>query len=365
MSRIRINIPGESTYDVRVGMNVLDAIDQELVELNTIGQVMIITDTEVAPLYLSSVKQVLTRSGFAVSSVKVPSGEEAKSAVCAHEIWQAMAECGLSRDSVVVALGGGVVGDLAGFCASTYMRGIAVVQVPTTLLSMVDSSVGGKTAINLDAGKNLVGTFFQPMSVCADLSVLDSLPKREWLCGCGEIAKTAVINSEDFFFWLSYHAQDLLDRNPDVVQEAITRCITFKASVVIEDKQETAGVRECLNYGHTLAHAIEAYAGYGVYSHGHAVAQGMRFAARLAAGLGRVDLEFVSLQDQLLDALELYEINLDAPAEDLLAIMKRDKKVRNATLRFVLPLGCGQWEVVELSDDVVLQYVQAWVRSAQ
>lgn len=365
MARIRIDIPDERTYDVVVGRGCLASLGDELLRLGVQSQVMIITDTEVAKRYAPIVKESLTQAGYRVSVVTIPSGEFAKSIACASELWNAMADCGLSRDSVVVALGGGVVGDLAGFTASTYMRGLQVIQVPTTLLSMVDSSVGGKTAINLDAGKNLVGTFCQPTLVCADIDVLQSLPDREWACGCGEIAKSAVIDSEDFFFWLSYHAEALKNRVPEVVQEAIERCITFKASVVVRDKAETAGIRECLNYGHTLAHAIEAHSGYGVYSHGAAVAEGMRFAARLSAGLGKAELSFITLQDQLLDVLDLTSIHLDATVEELLSLMKRDKKVRNGVLRFVLPQNCGAWEVFEVSDDTLSEYLCAWLASVE
>ena len=266
-------------------------------------------------------------------------------------------------EQLAAALGGGVVGDLAGFTGSTFMRGLRIVQVPTTLLSMVDSSVGGKTAINLESGKNLVGTFCQPSLVCADVATLATLPEREWACGCGEIAKSAVIDSEDFFFWLYSHTDQLAAREPETVKEAVQRCIVFKASVVARDQEETKGVRECLNYGHTLAHAIETEAGYGVYSHGHAVAQGMRFASRLAVAHLGASMEFVQTQDALLDALGLPGLRLKAEPERLLHLMKGDKKVRSGKLRFVLPCACGEWEVCELEDEFVLEYLQAWQRS--
>lgn len=364
MSRIEVAIPGEKSYDVVIGQGVLSSLGSELRNLGlSTHHALIVTDTEVSRRYLPQAKYSLEQASFQVDVITTPSGEEAKSIACISEVWQAMADCGLSRDSVVIALGGGVVGDLAGFSASTFMRGLPFVQVPTTLLSMVDSSVGGKTAINLPTGKNLVGSFYQPLFVCADVSLLQSLPDREWLCGCGEIAKTAVIGSVDCFNWLSEHADGMKARIPVVVEEAIERCIRFKSSVVIEDKHETSGVRECLNYGHTLAHVIETYAGYGVYSHGLAVAQGMRFAARLSAGLGKTDLDFVLQQDELLNQLGFPEISLDASAEELMEIMKHDKKVRHGKLRFVLPLTIGSWEVLELSDDVVSQYVSAWLAS--
>lgn len=363
MARIVVEIPGERAYDVVVSAGQIDRLGAEMRAFDTNQKALIITDTEVAERYLDPAKASLKQVGYQVSVITVPAGESAKSVECASEIWHAMVECGLNRDSVVVALGGGVVGDLAGFTGSTFMRGLRIVQVPTTLLSMVDSSVGGKTAINLESGKNLVGTFCQPSLVCADVATLATLPGREWACGCGEIAKSAVIDSEDFFFWLYSHTDQLAAREPETVKETVQRCIVFKASVVARDQEETKGVRECLNYGHTLAHAIETEAGYGVYSHGHAVAQGMRFASRLAVAHLGASMEFVQTQDALLDALGLPELRLKAEPERLLHLMKGDKKVRSGKLRFVLPRACGEWEVCELEDEFVLEYLQAWQRS--
>lgn len=364
MTRIIVDIPGEKPYDVQVATGLLAGLGAEVRKLDPSNpKALIITDGEVAERYLPTAKASLEDAGYTTSVITVPSGEEAKSVACASEIWHAMVDCGLNRDSIVVALGGGVVGDLAGFTGSTFMRGLPIVQVPTTLLSMVDSSVGGKTAINLESGKNLVGTFCQPILVSADVDVLVSLPEREWACGCGEIAKSAAIDSDEFFFWLVDHAEDMAARNPEVVKEAVQRCITFKAGVVARDQEETKGVRECLNYGHTLAHAIETEAGYGVYSHGHAVAQGMRFAARLAVAKLGASMEFVEAQDALLDALGLPELELKAEPERLLSLMKGDKKVRSGHLRFVLPRDVGVWEVVQLEDDFVLPYLDAWQRS--
>lgn len=363
MARIVVDIPGERAYDVVVSAGELGALGAEMRAFDSNPKALVITDTEVSPRYLAPAKASLEQAGYRVSVITVPAGETAKSVACASEIWHAMAECGLSRDSVVVALGGGVVGDLAGFTGSTFMRGLRIVQVPTTLLSMVDSSVGGKTAINLESGKNLVGTFCQPSLVCADVATLSTLPEREWACGCGEIAKSAVIDSEEFFFWLYGNVDALAAREPEVVKEAVQRCVVFKASVVARDQEETKGVRECLNYGHTLAHAIETEAGYGVYSHGHAVAQGMRFAACLAVAHLGASMEFVQAQDALLDALGLPELQLKADPERLLHLMKGDKKVRSGKLRFVLPRACGEWEVCELEDNFVLEYLEAWQRS--
>ena len=211
-TKVIVSIPNEADYAVRIGQGILDDLGSKVAALGSFSQTLIITDTNVGPLYLAQAKASLARAGFKTSEITVPAGEETKSLEVAGEIWSAMAQLDLGRDCVVVALGGGVVGDLAGFVASTYMRGVCVVQVPTTLLSMVDSSVGGKTAVNLPEGKNLVGTFFQPSHVCADTATLSTLDQREWRCGCAEIAKSSVIDSDEFFFWMLENAPALAAR---------------------------------------------------------------------------------------------------------------------------------------------------------
>ncbi len=365
-TKIVVNIPGEAPYDVRIGAAVLEGLGPSLKKLPAVAtapRLLVITDTNVGPLYLDAAKASLKAVGFAVSDITVPAGEEAKSLAVAGEVWNAMAALGLTRDCVVVALGGGVVGDLAGFVASTYMRGIPFVQVPTTLLAMVDSSVGGKTGVNLEAGKNLVGTFKQPAYVGACTAVLATLDEREWACGCAEIAKAAVIDSDEFFFWMTDHAPALAERDTVTVTEAIARSVVFKANVVAEDKTESRGVRECLNYGHTLGHAVEALAGYGTFSHGAAVAEGMRFAARLGAAIVGTSEELIAAQDELLDALGLPALAWSAPAGEMLAAMKRDKKTRAGEVRFVLPRDIGDWELVSVPDEVLLEQLRAWEAS--
>lgn len=363
MTKIVIDIPGEKLYDVRVESGSISHLGETMRSFSNTNRAVIITDSAVQKLYAQAVEASLQEQEFDTTVIAVPYGESAKSLDVAGEIWDAMAALRLDRDSFVVALGGGVVGDLAGFTGSTFMRGLPIVQVPTTLLSMVDSSVGGKTAINLHAGKNLVGTFCQPRFVCADIATLATLPEREWICGCGEIAKSAVIDSKMFFDWLIEHADALCRREDAVVKEAVIKCITFKARVVVEDKAETKGVRECLNYGHTLAHAIEAAAGYGVYSHGACVAQGMRFAARLGASVVGTPLTMIEAQDELLDALNLESLNFSADPQVLLDLMMSDKKVRSNSLRFVLPHDVGVWSVESVSPDIVLEHLRAWQAS--
>ena len=359
-TRIAITLPGDVSYDVRIGVQLIPELGETLSSLHPCEQALIITDSNVARHYLAETNRVLSQHGYKVFDITVPAGEEAKSVECLSEIWEAMAQNRLMRDCVVVALGGGVVGDIAGFAAATYMRGVEVVQVPTTLLSMVDSSVGGKTGINLGSGKNLVGAFKQPLYVCASLDVLKTLPEREWACGCAEIAKSAVIDSDDFFFWLSDASEALSARDEQVVTEAITRSVVFKSNVVARDVTESKGVRECLNYGHTLGHAIETLAGYGTFSHGQAVAEGMRFAVRLGASLVGTPLELVSSQDALLDSLGLPEIAWKAEPQALLDAMSGDKKVKRGKLRFVLPEDVGSWRVVEVENEVVLEHLVSW-----
>lgn len=362
-TKIVVNIPSEPVYDVRIGTDVLEGLGSYCRRVPAVAdapRMLVITDSNVAPLYLDAAKASLRRAGYAVSDITVPAGESSKSLAVAGEVWEAMASLALERDCAVVALGGGVVGDLAGFVASTYMRGIAVVQVPTTLLAMVDSSVGGKTAVNLEAGKNLVGTFKQPAYVCASTATLSTLPEREWTCGCAEIAKSAVIAGDEFFFWLEDNAAALAARDEAAATEAIARSVVFKADVVAQDKTESRGVRECLNYGHTLGHAVEALAGYGVFSHGAAVAEGMRFAARLGAELVGAAPELVRAQDELLDALGLPALAWSAEPADMLAAMKRDKKARSGCVRFVLPTDVGSWQLVTVCDEDILRHLAQW-----
>ena len=371
-TKVLVQLPGEDEYAVRIGSGIIDMLGRNLRAVNRLERALdalVLTDTNVGPLYLARVKASLSDAGFKVSDIAVPAGENSKSLEVASEIWRAMAQLSLGRDCVVVALGGGVVGDLAGFIASTYMRGVPVVQVPTTLLAMVDSSVGGKTAANLPEGKNLVGTFYQPSFVCADIDTLASLPEREWRCGCGEVAKSAVIDSDDFFFWLTDHARAIAEREAGAVLQAVQRCVVFKADIVARDKTESAGVRECLNYGHTLGHAIESCSGYGTFSHGACVAEGMRFAAELAAFLDaaeggadqRFSVEFAEAQGELLDELGLKRLEYDASADELLAAMKHDKKARGGDLRFVLACDVAQWELRTVSDEAVRSFLARWL----
>jgi 3-dehydroquinate synthase len=257
-----------------------------------------------------------------------------------------------------VAVGGGVVGDLAGFVAATFARGLPLWHVPTTLVAQVDSSIGGKTGINLAGGKNLVGAFWQPRGVFADVDVLASLPRREFVSGFAEVVKYGMIFDPEFFGWLEGHAADLLAREPEAVMQAVERSAALKAAVVSADERETTGARAALNYGHTFAHALETAAGYGRLLHGEAVAIGMASAARLARLLDRIGDDVVARQDRLLAAFGLPTIPAAAgplASDNLLPIMARDKKSSGGRLRFVLPDRIGR---VELVSGVALDLVR-------
>ena len=346
--------------EIHIETGLLDRAGAVILETFSPSRVHIVSDSTVAPLYLEKLEKQFS---LPVTHTVIPAGEEHKQLSTVEGIYHNLLAAGMTRKDLIIALGGGVVGDITGFAAATFLRGVSLCQIPTTLLAQVDSSVGGKTGVNLPEGKNLVGTFKQPAYVCASTAVLATLDDREWACGCAEIAKASVIDSDEFFFWMMDHAAALEARDPVVATEAIARSVVFKANIVAEDKTESRGVRECLNYGHTLGHAVEALAGYGMFSHGAAVAEGMRFAARLGVDVVGTSAELVEAQDELLDALGLAALAWSAPADEMLAAMKRDKKTRAGEVRFVLPRDIGDWELVAVPDEVILEHLRRWEAS--
>jgi 3-dehydroquinate synthase len=287
-----------------------------------------------------------------VERVVFEPGEPTKSLESAALAYDALVRIRADRRTVVLAVGGGVIGDLAGFVAATYARGVPFIQVPTTLLADVDSSVGGKVGVNHPQAKNLIGAFHQPLGVVIDTAVLDTLPDREYRAGLAEVVKYGVILDAAFFEFLEAHVGELSAREPRAVREAIARSCRLKADVVEQDEQELTGLRAALNYGHTFAHAFEALCGYGELLHGEAVAIGMLYASRLAERLGRIDASDTQRQVRLLELLCL-PTQLDDPAglsaADVLVRMRLDKKSLAGRLRFVLPTRIGH---VELVDDV-------------
>lgn len=363
MNEQRIHVGIESAeYDIVVGQDILRDCGRLLSGAVEATRVSLITDSAVGGIYGPQVSANLASAGFEVHALSIAPGETSKSWAVAGQLLEAMARDGIERGDVVVALGGGVVGDIAGFVAASYLRGIGFAQIPTTLLAQVDSSIGGKTGVDLAAGKNLAGAFKQPVIVISDTNVLSTLPLAEWQSGLAEAAKSAAISGEEFFGWLEENASQLVARRPAESAELVGRCAAFKAGVVTSDVRE-ADVRECLNYGHTLGHAIEKVAGYGVHSHGVAVAEGMRFAVRLAVECGHASRDFVARQDGLLDALGLEALSVGFEPQAIAQALRSDKKVRDGRTRWVLADGPGMWRCQPVDDDTVMEHLQAWADS--
>lgn len=346
---------GDRSYDIEIGSGNLRRFPQFLRERCQTDHAVVITDSVVDSLYADKLGDHLVEDGWEVHLLVVDAGEQSKSVEVMQSLWETMLAEGADRKSVVVAVGGGVVGDLAGFAAASFARGLPFVQVPTTLLAQVDSSVGGKVGINLPDAKNMVGAFWQPRGVLIDVDVLGTLPEREYRAGLAEVVKYGIILDADFFTYLEQHAEPINVQNSEVLSTIVERCCRLKADVVEQDERETTGLRAMLNYGHTFAHAFEAAGDYGTLLHGEAVAIGMVCAARLAERLGRVDEQFVCRQGELLQALRLDFAQPKFPPDELLQLMYHDKKVEQGKLRFVLPDRMGHVELVDniQRDDIV------------
>lgn len=329
---VHVNL-GSRSYTVQVGRGLLSGIGA-VVDEKLAGRksCVVITDSNVAPLYAETVLASLQAAGKEAILITVPAGEASKSLIVAQTVCGEMVRAGLDRKSFVIALGGGVIGDLGGFCASIFQRGIPYVQVPTTVLSQVDSSVGGKTGVNLPDAKNMVGAFHQPVHVIADVATLDSLHKREWNEGFAEIIKHACIRDASML-----EAIDAVADGAGDVADLIRRNIAIKAAIVEADEYETLGLRALLNFGHTLGHAIEAAAGYGALLHGEAISLGLRAAAWLSvqvSGLSPADA------DRIIALLQKFDLPTTLPdgfdTEELLRITRMDKKFETGKIRFVL-----------------------------
>ncbi len=317
---------------------------------------MIVTNETLAPIYLDKLKRVLEGLGVKVDSIILPDGEQYKSLFIMNDVFTALLEKHHSRDTTLIALGGGVIGDLTGFAAASYQRGVRFIQVPTTLLSQVDSSVGGKTAVNHPLGKNMIGAFYQPASVVIDLDSLKTLPKRELSSGLAEVIKYGIILDGEFFNWLEENIDALMSLDDKAMAYCIRRCCELKAQVVAADEKETSGLRALLNLGHTFGHAIEAHMGYGVWLHGEAVSVGMVMAAKTA----ELDGTFSAQQTQRIIALlERAGLPVVGPKQmapdDYLPHMMRDKKVMGGKLHLILPTEIGH---ANLRSDIKLPTVK-------
>jgi 3-dehydroquinate synthase len=353
-SAVRVDLDRHS-YEIRIGSGTLPSVGRFLSEVTKATHAIVVTDANVDRAHGATVIDAVHGAGIRADRLVVSAGEPSKSMECLSGLWNQMLDVGADRKSVVIALGGGVVGDLAGFLAASFARGLTFLQVPTTLLAQVDSSVGGKVGINLPRAKNMVGAFWQPCGVLIDTNVLDSLPDREYQAGLAEVVKYGVILDAEFFGYLEAHCPELNRRDGDVLRYVISRCCRLKADVVENDEREETGLRAVLNYGHTFCHAFEATTGYHRLLHGEAVSIGMLCASRLAELMGRVDADFTRRQHELLDSLGLPLVPPEVDRELVLAAMQRDKKVEHGRLRFVLPTRMGH---VELVSDVDPQLVR-------
>jgi 3-dehydroquinate synthase len=353
-----VNVPlDERSYKIQIADSLAVAIASTAgAVVDDLSHAIVITDEAVLDRWARPLVDELQSDRVRVSLAPVPSGETSKSIAQFEQLLCWALEQGADRRSVVIAVGGGVVGDLAGFVAASFARGIRFVQVPTTLLAMVDSSVGGKTGINLPGAKNMVGAFWQPSLVLIGVEVLSSLPSRSYLSGLAEVIKYGVIDDAEFFEWLESTASRLVDRDSSSLRHAITKSCQSKARVVGADERETSGRRAILNYGHTFAHAIEATAGYGTLLHGEAVSIGMQMAARLAIDIGICDSSLLDRQTDLIHDCDLPSTFAAADPDEMLPVMMRDKKVAHGKLRFILPTQVGK---VELVSDVDPDAVRA------
>ena len=330
---------GARRYPIFIGS---DLNPQELLEPYIKGrQVMIVTNTTVAPLYLDRYVRAVEALGKIVETCILPDGEKYKNIEHLTLIFDALLKVGFNRDCTVLALGGGVIGDMAGFASASFQRGVYFVQVPTTLLSQVDSSVGGKTGINHPLGKNMIGAFQQPQVVLADMSQLKTLPPRELSAGLAEVIKYALLGDIEFLAWLEEHIDGLVAGNENLLAEAVYKSCAHKARIVANDEKEQ-GERALLNLGHTFGHAIESYLGYGEWLHGEAVATGMVMAADLSHRMGWISEADLERTKNIISRAQLPIICPKIPLDDFLGFMSHDKKVLNGQLRLVLMKQLGQ-----------------------
>ncbi|WP_019613549.1 3-dehydroquinate synthase [Psychromonas ossibalaenae] len=345
---------GERSYPISIGENLLE--QPELFSSAISGKkVMIVSNDVVAPLYLQACKETL--KDFQIDEIILPDGEKFKNIETFESILSALLAKKHARDTTIVALGGGVIGDMAGFAAACYQRGVPFIQVPTTVLSQVDSSVGGKTAVNHPLGKNMIGAFYQPKAVIIDINCIKTLPEREFAAGMAEVIKYGIIYDSAFFSWLETNVEAIKAQQPQALIYMIKRCCEIKAEVVAQDEKEH-GIRALLNLGHTFGHAIEAEQGYGNWLHGEAVAAGMVLAGKTALILGLIDRPQV---EQIMRLIKQFDLPLSAPEsmdyEHFAEHMQLDKKVQDGKLRLVLPTSIGTSELISNVSEAVLRSV--------
>ena len=352
MRRVEVAL-GARSYDICIGCGTADALADFVRWAGFSRRGLIVTDTAVGPRWADAAAAAIARGGVAAEVVTIPAGETSKTLTMANRIYTRAIELGLDRRAPIFALGGGVVGDLAGFAAATYMRGVPFVQLPTSLLAQVDSSVGGKVAVNHALGKNLIGAFYQPAAVFMDLRALETLPPREIRSGLGEIIKYGVISDADFFAWLAGHRDAVLALEEKAMEHIVARSCEIKADIVRQDERE-GGLRRILNFGHTIAHAVEVETGYTRYRHGEAVAIGMVGTAHISAAMGLLPDEDRARIERLIRAMDLplraEGVSVDAMYRDLF----HDKKTVDGRIHWVLAEGLGRVTVrSDVPEDIV------------
>ncbi|MCK6554434.1 3-dehydroquinate synthase [Candidatus Binatia bacterium] len=349
---VRVGL-GERAYDIVIGSGVLDDVGTQLAAVTRPGQAVVISNPVVGGLFRARVTAALATAGFRVAAIEIPDGEEHKNLAWVAFAYERLIEAHADRSTPVLALGGGVIGDLAGFVAATYLRGVPFVQLPTTLLAQVDSSVGGKTGVNLPAGKNLIGAFYQPRLVLSDIAALHSLPKREFLAGLAEVIKYGIILDAELFALVETELARVMARDEGLLRTIVRRCCELKATVVERDERE-ADHRAILNFGHTLGHAIEALTDYRRFLHGEAVAIGMAFAARVSRSRGFCDDETVRRIVTLLTRAGLpVAVPPDAAGQALVLAIETDKKVAGGKVKFVCVEAVGRSRFELLAADVI------------
>lgn len=356
---LTVNTPSNS-YPIYIGANLCDLLQQYAAQ-HTARSCMIVTNETIAPLYLQQVAQVFQAACNTVHSVILPDGEEYKNLTTLNLIYDALMQKRMERKSTLIALGGGVVGDMAGFAAATYQRGMPFIQIPTTLLSQVDSSVGGKTAVNHPMGKNMIGAFYQPQAVFAAHNVLQTLPEREFSAGLAEVIKYALLGDKDFLAWLVQNITALMQHDADAWSKTVEKCCAKKAEIVSADEKES-GVRALLNLGHTFGHAIETEMGYGNWLHGEAVAAGMVLACRLSEKMGYITANDTQRVQTLLAAANLPTQPPRFAFDKWLSHMQHDKKVQGGKMRFVVLHELGKAAIAECNESELLRSaLQEWL----
>jgi 3-dehydroquinate synthase len=356
MERIKLNL-AERSYEILVGKNLIGEAGRLIRELGIKGRLMVVTNPTVAGWYRESLTQSLAAAAYQADVVEIPDGEEYKSLDQANLIYDRLAELQYDRKSVLVALGGGVVGDLTGFVAATYMRGIKFIQIPTTLLAQVDSSIGGKVAVNHPKGKNLIGSFYQPVLVITDVNTLKTLPDRELSSGMAEVIKHGLIRDENYYHFIMGELKSIREVNPEIMAWVVTGSCKIKAEVVEADETES-GLRAILNFGHTLGHACESVTNYSCYKHGEAVALGMLAAVKIARRVKLLENE--NLESSLVRVLHELNLPTEIPGLPVPALIDRiylDKKVEYGKIRWVMPKRAGEVLVTATIPETIVREV--------